>query len=82
MYGMDESKVRTKSVTKDGVTKTLKVITAENGFVVCVTTEYEKNGEYKIDKKWWISKKDPMPESKEKEKEPETVAQAVKNINF
>lgn len=82
MYGMDDDKVRVKSVTKDGITKELKCITAENGYVVCVTTSYEKDGEYKVEKKYWISKKDPMPEKEKEEKEPQTVAQAIKNINL
>tara|TARA_B110000211_G_C13919158_1_gene481905 strand:- start:13 stop:264 length:252 start_codon:yes stop_codon:yes gene_type:complete len=83
MYGMDDDKVRVKSVTKDGVTKELKVIEAKNGFVVCVSTSEEKDGEYKMDKNYWISKKDPWPDAKEgEEKEPETVAQAIKNINI
>lgn len=82
MYGVDDEKIRTKSVTKDGVTKELKVIEGENGYVVCVTTSYEKDGEYKMDKKLWISKQDPMKEKEEEKKEPETVAQAIKAINF
>lgn len=82
MYGIDDDKVRVKSVTKDGVTKEVKVITAENGFVVCVSTSYEKEGEYKMEKKYWISKTDPMPDSTKEEKEPQTAAQAIKNINI
>ena len=83
MYGVDEDKVRTKSVTKDGVTKELKVVTAENGFIVCITTSSMEGEEYKVDKKHWISKKDPIPDSSGSEsKEPETVSQAIKNINL
>jgi|TARA_B100001939_G_C16742316_1_gene530302 hypothetical protein len=83
MYGVDEDKVRTKSITKDGVTKELKVITAENGYIVCITTSSMEGEEYKVEKKHWISKSDPIPDKSEKEaKEPETVAQAIKNINL
>jgi|TARA_R110002012_G_scaffold6160_1_gene28062 hypothetical protein len=82
MYGMDKDDVRVKSVTKDGITKEVKCITAKNGFVVCVTTSYEKDGEYKMEKDYWISKSDPMPDKEKETKEPETVAQAIKNINI
>lgn len=83
MYGVDDDKIRTKSVTKDGVTKELKVITAENGFIVCITTSSMEGEEYKVDKKHWISKTDPIKDKSDKEpKEPETVSQAIKNINL
>jgi DNA-binding cell septation regulator SpoVG len=83
MYGVDDENIRTKSVTKDGVTKDLKVITGENGYIVCITTSSMEGEEYKVDKKYWISKKDPLEEKEEKEvKEPATVAQAIKAINF
>lgn len=83
MHGMDDDKVRTKSVTKDGVTKEQKVIQGENGYVVCITTSEMVGEEYKVDKKYWISKKDPLKEKEEKDKEePATVAQAIKAINF
>lgn len=83
MYGVDDDKIRTKSITKDGVTKELKVITAENGYIVCITTSYMDGDEYKTNKKHWISKSDPIKDKSDKEaKEPETVAQAIKNINL
>ena len=82
MYGIDDDKVRIKSVTKDGVTKEIKIIEAKNGYVVCVTTSQEKEGEYKVEKDYWISKSDPMPDKGKEVKEPETVAQAIKNINI
>ena len=81
-YGNDY-KVRRKSVTKDGTTKDLTITEVENGFIVCVTTSYMEGEEYKVTKKKWISKSDPMPEKEKKEeKEPETAAQAIKSINF
>jgi hypothetical protein len=81
-YGNDY-KVRRKSVTKDGVTKDVSITEVENGFIVCVTTSYMEGEEYKIEKKKWISKSDPMPDKENKEeKEPQTAAQAIKSINF
>jgi len=39
--------------------------------------------EYNVEKKHWISKSDPIPDKSDKEsKEPETVSQAIKNINL
>ena len=82
LYGMGEDKVRTKSVTKDGKTKELKVTQVENGYVVCVTTSYMEDDEYKSDKKVWISKDDPIPSKDKEDKEPTSIIEAIKSINF
>ena len=84
-YGKEkEYKVRSKRVVKDGVTKEMTITEVENGYIVCVTTTYMDGDEYKMDKKKWISKEDPMPDKKEKKetKEPKSVAEAIKYINF
>ena len=85
-YGEKESKVKRMSVTKDGVTKELKITKAENGFIVCITTSCMEGEEYKVDTKHWISKKDPMPEKEKKgtkeDDGPKTISEALKSINF
>jgi len=62
----------------------MTITEVENGYIVCVTTTYMDGDEYKMDKKKWISKEDPMPDKKEKKetKEPKSVAEAIKYINF
>lgn len=82
-YGNDY-KVRSKRVTKDDVTKEMTITEVENGYIVCVTTSYAEDGEYKQTIKKWISKEDPMPDKKDKKetKEPKSVAEAIKYINF
>lgn len=84
-YSEKESKIRRMSVSKDGVTKELKITKAENGFIICITTSYMKDNNYEVETKHWISKKDPMPEKEKKEKEdegPKTISEALKSINF
>jgi hypothetical protein len=83
-YGKNEYKVRSKRVTKNDCTKEITITQVENGYIVCVTTTDMVDGEYKVTKKKWISKEDPMPDKKGKVKdeEPTSVAQAIKYINF
>ena len=79
----NEYKVTRKSITKDGKTKDLSITEVENGFIVCITTSYMEGEEYKSSTKKWISKTNPMPDKEGKEEqEPQTVAQAIKSINF
>lgn len=78
-----EYEVKRKSVTKDGVTKDLVITHVENGYIVCVTTSYMKDGEYCVTKKKWISEKDPIKsDNKPKTEDPKSIVEAIKSINF
>ena len=84
--GIDEDKIKTKSVTLGKTTKKITELEAKNGYVIYITTTVDKSTPEEwqapeVSTNVWISKSSRLDvRIKEKEKEAVTVTQAIKNI--
>ncbi len=67
---MVEQKEWSISQTSDGVTKTLRVDKAENGFIITKTKYGNVNGKYIDENKRYISTKKPLDKKEEEIKSP------------
>ena len=74
-----------KSVTKDEVTKTVRVEQCENGFYICISEYGEKDGKYYDDNKKYISSKNPLEgevEVNRDEEIKEEILESIKAMDF
>ena len=74
-----------KSVTKDEVTKTVRVEQCENGFYICISEYGKKDGEWYDDDKKYISSKNPLEGELEVDKDEEMreeILESIKAMDF
>jgi hypothetical protein len=93
MY-IEGSNMTKKSTTKDGITKEVTVVKAENGYIICVRTSgssteknYKEISKYEETSKYFISKEDPFESEKEDKEEEEIsespeIMKAIKNLDL
>lgn len=84
-----------KSTTKDGITKEVTVVKAENGYIICVRTSGSTSkgisgepSKYEESSKHYISKEDPFESEKESKEEDMEISEspeimkAIKNLDL
>lgn len=74
-----------KTVEKNGMRKSVCADEVENGWVISITKEGDKDGEYKYECKKYISKKNPFEkeeESKDDKKEFEKILNSIDTIEY
>lgn len=69
-----------KSVTKDEVTKTVRVEECENGFYICISEYGNKDGKWYDDDKKYISSKNPLEGEKAIDKDMELKEEILESI--
>jgi len=64
MYSSESSEKKykswSKSVTKDDITKSIRVEQCENGFYICISEHGDKDGKWFDETKKYISSKNPL----------------------
>jgi len=75
-----EYKSWSKSVTKDEITKTVRVEECENGFYICISEYGDKNGKYYDESKKYISTKNPLEGQMEVDKDKEIKNEIMESI--
>ena len=75
-----EYKSWSKSVTKDEITKTVRVEECENGFYICISKHGDINGKWIDESKKYISTKNPLEGEMEVDKDKEIKDEIMESI--
>ena len=75
-----EYKCWSKSVTKDEVTKTVRVEECENGYYICISEHGDKDGEWYDKSKKYISTKNPLEGEVEVNRDEEIKEEILESI--
>lgn len=78
---MQEGTTTSKTVEKDGITKTVSVEEVMNGYIIEIRKSGDKDGEYYHETEKYISKSNPL-DSKEEEAEDSGLMDAIKNLKI